>query len=242
MGSCWTAALEVLSFPTLSRGGPGNEPIRVIGNAMAKTTSIDIILVRCGRTEWDDHQRLQGRTDLPLSESGRQAVAASVRDLASELNGQSPSTVYCGSDEASVETAKMLAQITGAKVKSLESLAGMNLGVWDGLLETELMERFPSAYKEWRERPGSVNPPEGESFDDLTHRLRLSMCKLLEKANGRPVAFVLRPISYGYASCWLSKTPLGKLWSILDDGPQAKMLTIDRTMIRSTMEELKAGA
>lgn len=232
----------MLSFPTFSRGGSDKEPIRVIGITMAKTTSINIILIRCGHTDWDDHQRLQGRTDLPLSESGREAVAANVRDLASDLNGQAPSIVYCGSDEASVETANMLAQAVGAKTKSLETLDGMNLGVWDGLLESELMERFPKAYKMWRERPGSVNPPEGETFDDLIHRIRRSMCKVLEKTNGRPVAFVMRPISYGYASCWLTKSPLERLWPILDDGPQTQMLTIERAAVRSTMEELKTRA
>lgn len=209
---------------------------------MAKSPNIDIVLVRCGRTEWDDQHRLQGRTDLPLSESGRESVAASVRDLARQLDGQAPSLVYCGPDEASVETSEMLAQAVGAKTKTLDALGGMNLGVWDGLLESQLMERFPSAYREWRERPGSVNPPDGEAFDDLTHRLKLGMCKVLEKANGRPVAFVLRPISYGYVTCWLRTASLTTLWTVLDDGPQAQLLSIARDKVRSTMEALKAQA
>jgi len=208
---------------------------------MNKLNDITAVVVRCGRTEWDDQDRLQGRTDLPLSASGREAVSACVRDLIESLTGEPPAVVNCGPDEASVQTAKMLAEPIGARVKSLEGLQGMNLGVWDGLLSSQLMERFPSAYREWKDRPDSVNPPEGETFEDLSHRVLMAACRVLDKANGRPVAFVLRPISYGLIVSWLTGQSTNRIWSILDDGPQAQSLQIPRDRIRTTMEELKAG-
>ncbi len=209
---------------------------------MAKPSEIQVVLVRCGRTDWDDGGRLQGRTDLPLSEAGRQAVEAGVSDLAQELNGTFLAAVHSGPDEASVETAKLIAEQTGTKVKVARALQGMDLGVWDGLLESQLMDRFPTAYKEWRDRPDSVNPPEGESFDELSHRLRLAVSKVLEKANGKPVALVLRPFSFGLVNCWLRGRPNSELWAFLDDGPQTVHLRIDRELIRTTLEELKAKA
>jgi len=139
-------------------------------------------------------------------------------------------------------TARLLAEQVGAKIKVVRTLQGMDLGVWDGLLESQLMDRFPKAYKGWRERPGSVNPPEGESFDDLSHRLKLAVSKVLEKANGKPVALVLRPFSFGLVNCWLKGRPTAELWSFLDDGPQTVRLRVERELVRPTLESLRAKA
>ncbi len=209
---------------------------------MAKTNDIQVILVRCGRTGWDDSGRLQGRTDLPLSESGREAAVVTVRDLVATLNGHGVVSIYSGPDEASLETAGMLAQDTSSKVKTIDDLSALDLGVWDGLLESQLMERFPTAYREWKERPASVNPPEGETFGEGDDRIRRAMCRILEKANGKPIAFVLRPIPYAIATLWLYRRPLNELWSVLEDGPQNLQITVSRDWVKSSLESLKAKA
>lgn len=209
---------------------------------MAKTTDIRVVLIRCGRTDWDDAARLQGRTDLPLSESGREAVTAMIRELVLGVPEPAPATAYCGTDEASVETATVLAEACGAKVRKDDELIPMDLGIWDGLLEPQVLERFPSAYRQWKERPSTVNPPEGETFDDAESRLRRAVCRILEKANGKPVAIVLRPVPFGIVSCWLNQRPSDALWSVLDDGPQAERLTVGRQFIKDAQEALKARA
>lgn len=209
---------------------------------MAKTNDIQVILIRCGRTGWDDSNRLQGRTDLPLSESGREAAQATIRDLASLLAAPGVAAIYTGPDEASQETAGMVAQTTAAKIKTIDDLAALDLGIWDGLLESQLMERFPTAYRQWKDRPGSVNPPEGETFEEGDTRVRRAMCRVLERANGKPLAFVLRPIPYAMATLWLQGRSLNELWSVLEDGPQSHSLTAARELIRTSLEELKARA
>lgn len=52
---------------------------------MTKPGTVTLTLVRSGATEWDDAGRLQGATDLPMSESGREALLAT---LDSSLNGK----------------------------------------------------------------------------------------------------------------------------------------------------------
>jgi len=54
---------------------------------MAKKDQIDLLLVRSGRTEWEEAGRLQGQADLPLSEAGREVVLANLRHL---LAGDAP--------------------------------------------------------------------------------------------------------------------------------------------------------
>lgn len=198
------------------------------------------MLVRSGRTAWDDAARLQGRTDLPLSESGREAVSANLADLVATGTVGHPAIVYCAEDEASRQTAELLAGATGARVRSEPEFACMDLGIWDGLLESQVLDRFPSAYRQWKERPSTVNPPEGETFEEADTRLRLAVGRVLDRANGKPVAFVLRPLAYALIGCWLEGRSPDEIWSVLEDGPQAKRLGVTRVFVRESLEALKA--
>ncbi len=209
---------------------------------MPRDSDIQVVVLRCGRTEWDDAERLQGRTDLPLSESGQQAVAAEILDLAQSRGANPFAAIYCSPDEASIKTAEMLGEAAGGKVRPDDELAGVDLGVWEGLLESQLMERFPKAYRPWKEDPASVIPPGGESLQEADMRLRQALCRLLEKTNGKPVALVLRPINFALACVWLGSKGTEDIWRLLDDGPHVQRLAVPRTLLRTTREELKAGA
>jgi len=205
---------------------------------MAKTGEIDLLLVRSGRTEWDDGGRVQGVTDLPMSESGRSALRASLEDV---LHGRfTLSTVYCAPDEASRESARMLAEAAGAKVRVMNELGAMNLGLWEGMLETALEERYPTAWKQWQEDPESVNPPEGETFLEMEVRLLEAMSRIVEKAGSRRVAVVLRPIEFGLACCRLADKPASELCRELEDGPDVRPFVVNRAGLRELAEALRA--
>lgn len=239
---------------------------------MGKQSGTTIILLRCGRTDWDDAGRLQGATDLPLSESGRSELAAAVdaafgdpsqapspsgaaapitNSTPSVLNGSAPipslgsrtpvpghqipppALIHCGPDEASRETARILAEKTDARVLRPDAaLAGMNLGLWEGLLEGELEERFPTCFRQWRDDPAPVTPPEGEPFAGMASRLSEALSRLASRARGKAVAFVLRPIEFGLARCLLTDRPTSALWSMIEDGPAIEAHTLSPETVR----------
>ncbi len=209
---------------------------------MPRDSDIQVVVLRCGRTEWDDSERLQGRMDLPLSESGEQAVAAEIRDLAKSRAAAPFAAIHCSPDEASLKTADLLGEAVGGKVRPDAELSGVDLGVWEGLLETQLMERFPKAFRQWKEDPATVIPPGGESLFEAEMRQRQALCRLLEKANGKPVALVLRPMNFAMACVWLGGKGTQEIWRLLDDGPHVQRLAVPRALLRTTREELKAGA
>ncbi len=64
------------------------------------------------------------------------------------------------------------------------------------------------------------------------------MCKLLEKANGKAMVFVLRPIPFAVANLWLNGRPMNDLWKVLEDGPQCESVLLPRDRIRSAREEM----
>ncbi len=180
---------------------------------MSRTDETSSLIIRSGATEWNDVGRLQGATDLPLSDSGREAISS----LAESLPEDAVAVVLTAPDEASVATGEILARRTGAKVKALDDLREIDFGLWEGLPEDTLLERYAKSYKQWQDDPGSVTPPDGESIEHLEARLFRSIRRAIEKGPRRPVAVVLRPHCNALMRCRLQGRPLSEFRSLLED-------------------------
>jgi len=206
--------------------------------AMAKPTTIQILLIRAGATEWTETGRLQGETDLPLCPAGRGAVT----DIAQTLREGDAPIVLSGPDEASTESASLIAAATGGKARVLQDLSEVSGGLWQGLLESELSDRFPKSYRQWREDPTAVSAPDGESIDDAEARILASLARAVDKAPKGPVAVVLRPMAYAIARCWLQDRPASEAWEALEDAPAIDRYEATRARFKDLLQELKAGA
>lgn len=185
---------------------------------MPKPDLVNILVIRCGVTEWERVGRLVGRADVPLA-----ADAAGVPwPLAAALEGVELSVVFHGGDQASSATAERVAETTEARTRELPSLEELDLGLWEGLLRSDLEEKHPKAFREWVDNPWNVNVPGGESVGDATVRLVGSIGRAIEKLrNPDPaVGVVLRPMGYCLVRGWLRGVPVGG-WL---DGPGAGLI------------------
>ncbi|MEO1130440.1 MAG: histidine phosphatase family protein [Planctomycetota bacterium] len=209
---------------------------------MAKKAQIDLLLVRSGRTEWEEAGRLQGQADLPLSPTGREVVLANLRHLLAGDDGADVSVVLTSPDEASQETGQLLGERIESKQRPISGLQAFNLGLWEGLLEDDLIERYPRAYKQWREDPSSVHPPEGETFVAGEVRVLMALLKAVEKATGTAVAVVVRPMEYGILRALASGRSTSDVWLLVEDGPAVERLPLQLSTLRERIESLKASA
>lgn len=207
---------------------------------MAKSDIVELLLVRTGRTEWDDTGRLQGGTDLPLSEAGCADLARAMDGHLRHAGSPTITTALHAPDEASTQTARMLTELGGGKAKSVTGLGAMKLGLWEGLLETELMDRYPTSYRQWRENPALVNPPEGETLLDTQLRLVQTLLKSTERAAGKTLAVVLRPLEFGLVRATLAGRPTSDLWTMIEDGPATERLSVARGSLKELIENFKA--
>jgi broad specificity phosphatase PhoE len=197
---------------------------------MAKTANYRVLLLRTGATDWDLNDRVQGSTDLPLSETGGAEAAAAVAKL-----GRPPLTaVYCAPDEASVSTAEMLAAAAGVKAVPTPDFAEMAFGLWEGILKAELEDRFCRAGRLLSEDPTCVTPPEGECLGDYAERLFAALKKVLAKGRGRRagtaasrgaliappgVGIVLRPVGDAVLRCAMAGLSGAEIPAMLRDKP-----------------------
>jgi hypothetical protein len=107
-----------------------------------------------------------------------------------------PSVVYAGEDEGSRQTAGVAGAAFDAKVKTATGLSAMGMGLWEGLTVEELEDRYPKSFRQWRDRPSSVNVPGGEGVGALVERVAGVLVRLLEKHPRKCVCVVLRPVEF----------------------------------------------
>jgi len=156
---------------------------------MSVSALTTVFLIPSAATTWDAEDRLQGNIDLPAT--GEPAITAVIP---AHWPPASVKQILCSPDEASRQVADALAQPCHAKVRSISDLAEMNFGLWQGLRRDEIRDRYPRAFAQWRNEPGSVSIPSGETLDQLCDRVVMTLRPLLEKANGSPLVLVLRPM------------------------------------------------
>ncbi|ABS04838.1 putative phosphoglycerate mutase [Kineococcus radiotolerans] len=120
------------------------------------TPSPRTALVRHGETDWNRDGRLQGRTDIPLNDTGRAQALA----LAGTFAGQGWAAITSSPLSRARETARIVAAHLGLDLlPAEEDLVERDFGVAEGGDREELGVRFPTG-----ERPGQ------EPWADLVAR------------------------------------------------------------------------
>lgn len=104
-----------------------------------------VVLWRHGRTEWNVAGRVQGQTDIPLDEVGRQQAA----DAAARLASLQPHRIVSSDLSRAADTARALGARTGLAVEFDVRLRELAFGVREGLTWRESWERFPAQMQAW---------------------------------------------------------------------------------------------
>lgn len=203
---------------------------------MGKVNDIQLLLARCGSTDWDEGGRLcGGGSDLPVCDVGK----GHVRVLVERLEGSTLGLVVSGPDSASVETADAIAGATGARLRKSDEMGEVALGLWDGLLTTELEDRFPTAYRQWALDPSGVLVPQGESVDEARERLVAGLGRLLNRTRGvgKGVGVVLRPMAYLIVRAWLRGEGLAQSWQNPSEVPPLEWHCVPKLRLRRDTSE-----
>jgi phosphoserine phosphatase len=125
-----------------------------------------LILVRHGETLSNRENRVQGITDLDLSDYGRMQAER----LAESLKSEPIERIVSSPLKRACETAIAISRFHGAMIEPDRNLQEMNHGDFENLTIRELRERHKSILGQWEIDPASVIMPNGESLHDLQKR------------------------------------------------------------------------
>jgi broad specificity phosphatase PhoE/ribonuclease HI len=149
-------------------------------------TPTRLILARHAATEHSPQLRFSGRNDLPLSAAGEQQAAALARRVRSLGD---IAAVVSSPLRRSWQTAEVIAGALGITPSVNEGLVEADFGEWEGLTFTEVRERWPDELAVWLTTPDGA-PPKGESFGEVTRRVRRARDELIASHPGATVIAV----------------------------------------------------
>jgi uncharacterized phosphatase len=99
----------------------------------------DLVLVRHGETEWNRIGRVQGRTDIPLNDTGREQARAAGR----RLRGQAFDAVVSSPLSRAADTARIIAAELGlGEPELVEALVERDYGRAEGWTDDDIRDRM----------------------------------------------------------------------------------------------------
>jgi alpha-ribazole phosphatase/probable phosphoglycerate mutase len=143
-----------------------------------------LLLIRHGQTDWNIARRFQGQSDVPLNLTGRKQAKA----LAGRLSAERFDATYSSDLQRATETANMITQISGYTPDM--RLREINFGDWEGLTYTEIKEKYPSALAERENDIYKNAPPNGETLEQLSARVRSMLDELYTNHKEQTVLIV----------------------------------------------------
>jgi broad specificity phosphatase PhoE len=192
-------------------------------------------LIQCGETTWGREGRVQGSTDLPLSDAGRETVRAEVQGV----QARHIATIYHPPDEAATETAHLFAAAFKSRLKAVEELLDPSLGLLEGLTEQDFEDRFPTRHRQWEDDPLALIPPDGEEIIHARSRQFGAVAKILKRLRSDDAAIVLHPIGLGLLRCWLADRPARDMRAMLASRPRVERYAMTLDMVDLLDEESK---
>ncbi len=166
-----------------------------------------IYIIRHGRTRQNKEKRLQGRSDLPLDETGMKQAAALGESF--RANGIVFDLVYSSPLQRAVQTARLAA---GEDVQILtdERLIEMDYGPYEGMDLAHPAPEVTTFFSDFVHNPA---PPGMEPLADVTARLGALLEELRDAAATKTILLSTHAIAMKGALEYLDPASQGAWWS-----------------------------
>ena len=161
-----------------------------------------LILIRHGETLWNKEGRVQGISDIELSETGIEQA----RKLALSLKDFDIGAIHASPLKRAYQTAEIINSFHQRKIEVHPGLMEMDQGDFEGLTFKELMACEKDFLHRWIADPVSVRMPRGESLTELQIRAWQPIEKII--AGGENALVVAHNFTIAAILCRLRKISL----------------------------------
>lgn len=195
----------------------------------ASLDGTEIVLVRHGRTEWNELGRIQGSKDSPLTQEGIEAARRLGRRLASTQAARPIVCAYASPLGRAWATASIVVDElpSGASigVYADDGLQERSFGVLEGLTTAEGKANFPEAQRRNASREDDYAPPGGgESRASVRARAQEALLAIARRHRGERVLVVTH-------SALIASTMTGILNQRHTPNPRIRSLAIANTAL-----------
>jgi probable phosphoglycerate mutase len=169
----------------------------------------EIILARHGETEWNVKDIFRGLADIALSNNGLKQA----EKLARYLSSRKIEAVYSSPLQRARQTAELIARHHRLDVLVTPGLIDVNYGEWQGLLATQVQEKYPELYTLWSNQPQRVRIPGGDRLSQVRRRSRAVVAEVINKYSGTVVLVSHRAVNQ-VLICALLGVSTSHFWNV----------------------------
>lgn len=139
--------------------------------------------IRHGQTDWNVQGRMQGNTDIPLNDTGREQA----RHAALRVKNTPVDMVVSSPLQRAWHTAEAIAEALGVEAQSDARLRERGFGAFEGLTKQEILTRHNLSEND---DYGHVLPQDAESWQSTKERMQACMQDWLQKHPQSTILFV----------------------------------------------------
>lgn len=187
---------------------------RTVGHASEPdahgTPPVRVLIVRHGETQWNADGRIQGQTDVHLSDRGEMQARALFPRLADELIA----AVYASDLQRAWRTADLAVDGRLVPVTRDPALRELAFGEWEGLVYAEAAARDPEVASRRLRHPARTAPPGGEHLGDLLERVRPALQAIQSRHAGETVLIATHGGVVRALGCFFLGLDLDSAWRL----------------------------
>ena len=129
-----------------------------------------LYFVRHGETDWNVKKKIQGKTDVPLNENGKQQ-AKELADMLVERKKEGTLQVVRAYTAIALDIPCIAA----------DGLREMDMGDWEGRSWDDIIEENATEYRDWDAHRRYVHTPHGECYDEVLGRALDTLGMIMER-------------------------------------------------------------
>ena len=170
----------------------------------------DLWLLRHGQTDWNLTGRWQGQAPHApgLNDMGR----AQTLGLQNQLKDINFSAIYSSDLLRARQTAELSAESLGLIVTLEPRLREINLGVWEGMLSSDVEVQYPQELAERARDPFHTRAPRGESPSDMAERVVAAVNDIAKEHTDQSVIIISHGVSLAIIICHAQGFPLDEVY------------------------------
>jgi len=139
---------------------------------------MQLILVRHGETLWNKEGRVQGTSDVELSDVGKKQAEL----LALSLKDHTIEAIHVSPLKRAIQTAEIINEFHSLDIQLHQGLMEMDQGDFEGFSFKELMADKKEFLQKWIADPAAIKIPNGESLTELQNRAWSAMEEIISKS------------------------------------------------------------
>lgn len=132
-----------------------------------KEIQVKLTLVRHGETLWNKEKKIQGSTDIALSDSGIEQA----EKLSLSMKDEDLDAIVTSPLKRAHDTARTIGKYHHLTIKVENDLRELNAGEFEGLTYADLLPKYPDFLSQWRIDHAAVVMPKGESLQEVQDRV-----------------------------------------------------------------------